>query len=58
MAQVDAHDVVPVWEASPKQEYMPPTIRPKITKKLAEYLTEFPALVPHPYNEGIECEVR
>ena len=40
--EVDAHNVVPVWEASPKLEYAARTIRPKITAKLPEYLTDFP----------------
>jgi deoxyribodipyrimidine photo-lyase len=43
---VDAHNVVPCWEASPKLEYAARTIRPKIHAKLAEYLTEFPPLPP------------
>ena len=39
MHQVDAHNVVPVWEASNKKETGARTIRPKIHKKLPEYLT-------------------
>ena len=31
---VDAHNVVPVWEASPKREYAARTIRPKINGQL------------------------
>ena len=46
--QVDAHNVVPVWITSEKQEYAARTIRPKITKKLPEYLTEFPPVVKQP----------
>lgn len=46
--QVDAHNIVPVWITSEKQEYAARTIRPKITKKLPEYLTEFPPVIPHP----------
>ena len=30
--EVDAHNVVPVWEASNKREYAARTIRPRITK--------------------------
>ncbi len=44
--EVDAHNVVPVWEASPKLEYAARTIRPKIMDKLPLYLTEFPPLPP------------
>lgn len=40
--QVDTHNVVPVWEASQKQETAARTIRPKIHKKLDEFLTDFP----------------
>jgi len=47
--QVDAHNVVPVWVASPKQEYAARTIRPKITGLLGRYMTEFPQL---PGNTG------
>ena len=46
--QVDAHNIVPVWITSDKQEYAARTIRPKITKKLPEYLTEFPPVIQHP----------
>ena len=39
LLQVEADAVVPVEEASPKEEYAAATIRPKIRKKLPEYLT-------------------
>jgi len=42
--EVDAHNVVPVWRASPKLEYAARTIRPKITAALPEFLTDFPPL--------------
>lgn len=45
---VDAHNIVPVWAASPKIEYGARTIRSKINKVLGEYLTGFPALEPQP----------
>jgi deoxyribodipyrimidine photo-lyase len=41
---VDAHNVVPVWEASDKKEFAAYTIRPKINKRLKEFLTDFPVL--------------
>lgn len=47
---VDAHNIVPVWEASQKQEYAARTIRPKIHQLLPTYLTPFPALKKHPYQ--------
>jgi deoxyribodipyrimidine photolyase len=38
--QVDAHNVVPVWVASPKQEYAARTIRPKITQHLSRWVAD------------------
>merc|ERR1711871_461492 len=35
---VDAHNIVPLWEASPKQEYAARTIRPKIHRLLPAFL--------------------
>jgi deoxyribodipyrimidine photo-lyase len=42
--EIDAHNVVPVWVTSDKQEYAARTIRPKINRNLAEFLTPFKAL--------------
>ncbi len=42
--EVDAHNIIPVWEVSEKQEYAAYTIRPKIHKLLPEYVTEIPTL--------------
>lgn len=42
--QVDAHNIVPVWTASEKQEYAAYTIRPKINRLLNQFLTEFPVV--------------
>ena len=44
--QVDAHNVVPAWVASDKQEYAARTIRPKIHRHLSEFLEAFPPLTP------------
>jgi deoxyribodipyrimidine photo-lyase len=44
MIEVDAHNVVPVWVTSDKQEYAARTIRPKIKRNLADFLTPFKAL--------------
>jgi hypothetical protein len=44
VAEVDAHNVVPVWVASDKREYGARTIRRKIQDKLLEFLTEYPQL--------------
>mmetsp|Transcript_1923 Transcript_1923/g.5720 ORF Transcript_1923/g.5720 Transcript_1923/m.5720 type:complete len:549 (-) Transcript_1923:2173-3819(-) len=40
--EVDAHNIVPVWEASPKRETGARTIRTKIHKLLGEYLIDYP----------------
>uniref|UniRef100_A0AAY5LD13 Deoxyribodipyrimidine photo-lyase n=1 Tax=Esox lucius TaxID=8010 RepID=A0AAY5LD13_ESOLU len=47
--QVDAHNVVPCWVASDKQEYAARTIRTKINKLLPEFLTEMPTVGKHPH---------
>lgn len=47
---VDAHNIVPVWEVSEKQEYAARTIRPKIHRLLDEFLDEFPKVKQHPYK--------
>ncbi len=48
--EVDAHNVVPCWVASSKQEFAAYTIRPKLHKLLPQFLTEFPALQRHPFD--------
>lgn len=40
--QVDAHNVVPCWITSQKQEFAARTIRPKIHAQLTTYLTDIP----------------
>jgi deoxyribodipyrimidine photo-lyase len=46
---VDAHNVVPVWRASDKQEYAARTIRPRLQRLLPEFLTDLPPLLAHPH---------
>ena len=48
--QVDAHNIVPIWEASDKQEYAAYTIRPKILSKLNNFLVEYPKITKHPFS--------
>jgi deoxyribodipyrimidine photo-lyase len=48
--EVDAHNIVPCWIASPKQEWGAYTIRPKIHRMLPEFLESFPKLVHHPFQ--------
>lgn len=50
LVQVDAHNIVPVWETSDKQEYAARTIRPKVNKKLDTFLTDFPPVIRHPHH--------
>jgi len=45
--QVDAHNIVPLWKASDKQEYAARTMRPKIEALLPKFLTEFPDVPPN-----------
>ena len=48
--EVDAHNIVPCWLASPKQEFGAYTLRPKIHRLLPDFLTDLPALETHPYT--------
>ncbi|XP_068457154.1 CPD photolyase [Clinocottus analis] len=48
--QVDAHNIVSCWVASPKLEYSARTIRGKITKLLPEFLTDFPPVEKHAHT--------
>lgn len=41
-SEVDAHNVVPVWEASPKMEVGARTLRGKLLKLYPEFLVEYP----------------
>ena len=50
--EVDAHNIVPCWLASPKQEYAAHTLRSKIQRVLPEFLSEFPPLQRHPTTTG------
>jgi deoxyribodipyrimidine photo-lyase len=47
--EVDAHNIVPCWLASPKQEWAAYSFRPKIHRALPEFLTPFPTLIKHPF---------
>ncbi|NTU54459.1 MAG: deoxyribodipyrimidine photolyase, partial [Chlorobiaceae bacterium] len=40
--EVDAHNIVPCWLASPKQEFAARTIRPKLNALRKSFLTSFP----------------
>lgn len=51
-SEVDAHNIVPCWVASNKLEYAAYTFRPKVLRKLPEYLTNFPELTKHPVGKA------
>ncbi len=46
--QVDAHNVVPCWLASDHKEYAARTFRPRLLRKLGEFLTGFPSATEKP----------
>jgi len=48
--EVDAHNIVPCWAASPKQEYAAYTFSPRIMKAMFEFLEEFPKVKKHPFG--------
>ncbi|KAK0078622.1 hypothetical protein PV325_002263 [Microctonus aethiopoides] len=56
LCQVDAHNVIPCWISSPKQEYSIPTIKTKMLKILNNYLTEFPPIIKHPYDSNLKID--
>ena len=53
--QVDAHNVVPVWNTSPKHEPRAYLIRTRIHDQLDEFLTEFPPVIRHPYDAEMKA---
>ncbi len=52
--EVDAHNVVPVWETSEKKEFAAHTIRKKIHAALPEFLHDLPELEKHPYPSDVQ----
>ncbi len=52
--EVDAHNIVPCWVASQKQEYGAYTLRPKLKKSLPEFLDEFEQIKKHPFT----CKIK
>jgi deoxyribodipyrimidine photo-lyase len=48
--EVDSHNIIPCWMASPKQEFAAYTFRPKVKKQLECFLDSFPPLQKHPYS--------
>ncbi|TPP60870.1 Deoxyribodipyrimidine photo-lyase [Fasciola gigantica] len=54
VCQVDAHNIVPVWCGSDKLESHARTIRPKLFSKTVKYLTEFPPVITHPFQNEMD----
>ena len=50
--EVDAHNIIPCWTASPKQEWAAYSFRPKVHRLLPEFLEEFPAVHANPSSPG------
>lgn len=48
--EVDTHNIVPCWHASPKQEFGAYTLRPKLNRLLDSFLTAIPSVLQHSYN--------
>lgn len=58
MLEVDAHNVVPAWVVSDKQEFAARTIRPKLQRLLREFLVDFPKLPKQKEGGAIETTER
>ncbi len=54
--EVDAHNIVPCWLASPKQEWAAYSFRPKIHRLLSGFLEEFPLLEKNPVTWKVSAE--
>lgn len=48
--EVDGHNIVPCRLASPKREFGAYTLRPKLKRVLASFLTPIPQVVVHPFT--------
>lgn len=51
--EVDAHNCIPVWELSPKQEFAARTIRNKVHTKLPSFLEDYTKLETHNENKEL-----
>jgi deoxyribodipyrimidine photo-lyase len=49
VTEVDTHNIIPVWQASDKEEFAAYTFRPKVHRALGSYLTDFPKVKKHLY---------
>jgi deoxyribodipyrimidine photo-lyase len=56
--EVDAHNIVPCYIASTKQEFAARTFRPKINKLLPKFLDNFRPIIKHPFTfPGIGLDI-
>jgi deoxyribodipyrimidine photo-lyase len=55
--EVDAHNIIPCWRASSKQEFGAYTLRPKIFRLLDEFLEGIPLLKKHPFSWKVTVPV-
>jgi deoxyribodipyrimidine photo-lyase len=54
--EVDAHNIIPCWVSSDKQEYSAFTFRIKVHKKLDNYMDSFTPVRKHPFNKNTEIK--
>ena len=54
--EVDAHNIVPCWVASPKKEYAAATLRPKLKRILPEFIAAMPGTL-HAMDKRVEDQV-
>ncbi len=52
--EVDGHNIIPAWIASPKKEYSAATFRKKVHPMLDSFLEDYPLFPELPYSEDIE----
>jgi deoxyribodipyrimidine photo-lyase len=55
--EVDTHNIIPAWTLSNKKEYAAYTLRPKINRLLADYLTDIPTVQYHPFEQHTDPAV-
>lgn len=53
--EIDAHNIVPCWLASPKQEYAARTIRPRLEALRKSFLTPFPQFIAPCQPESLQA---
>ncbi|MBN1299905.1 MAG: deoxyribodipyrimidine photo-lyase [Melioribacteraceae bacterium] len=49
---VDAHNIIPAWVVSEKEEFAAYTIRPKINRLVDEYLCDYPLIEKQSYKKN------